>query len=50
MEEGLIKIEAIVEAVELAMLLLREALAFPSISVAIKVCPLFLVGENLESK
>lgn len=50
MEEGLIKIEAIVEAVELAMLLLREALAFPSISVAIKVCPLFFVGENLESK
>lgn len=50
MEEGLVKVEAIVESVELAMLLLREALALPSISVAIKVCPLFLIGKNLGSK
>lgn len=47
MEEGLVKIEAFVEVVELAMLVLRVALAFPGISIAIKVCPLFLVGENL---
>jgi len=46
-EEGLVKTEAFVEVVELAMLVLRVALAFPSISVVIKVCPLFLVGENL---
>lgn len=50
MEEGLIEVEAVVESVELAMLLLREALALPSISVAIKVCSLFLVGKNLGSK
>jgi len=36
--------------VELAMLVLRVALAFPGISVAIKICPLFLVGENLGSR
>lgn len=50
MEEGLVKIEAFVEVVELAMLVLRVALAFPGISVAIKVCPLFLIGENLGSR
>lgn len=50
MEEGLIKVEAFVEVVELALLVLGIALALPSISVAIKVCPLFLVGEDLGSK
>ena len=49
-EEGLVKIEAVVEVVELAMLVLRVALAFPGISVAIEVRPLFLVGENLGSR
>jgi len=49
-EEGLVKIEAFMEVVELAMLVLRVALAFPGISVAIKICPLFLVGENLGSR
>lgn len=32
------------------MLVLRVALAFPSISIAIKVCPLLLVGKDLGSK
>lgn len=50
MEEGLVEIETFVEVVELAMLVLRVALAFPDISVAIKVCPFFLVGENLGSR
>lgn len=49
MEEGLVEIEAFVEVVELALLVLRVALAFPGVPVAIKVCPLFLVGENLGS-
>lgn len=49
-EKGLIEIEAFVEVVELAMLVLGEALTFPGITVAIEVCPLFLVGENLGSR
>lgn len=48
-EEGLVEIEPFMEAVELAMLVLRVALAFPSISIAIKVCPLLLVREDLVS-
>lgn len=50
MEEGLVEIEAFVEVVELAVLVLRVALAFPGVPVAIEVRPLFLVGENLGSR
>lgn len=47
MEEGLIKVEAVVKATETLMLGLAEGLVFIHLPVAVEVGPSLLIRQNL---